>query len=144
MEDRGVRTDPACSKIEIKHVVHTFLVGDSSHPQIEEIIATLKELDRQMKELGYVPDANLLLHDVEEEQKEHNLKYHSEKLAIAFGLISLPCGTLVRIVKNLRMCPDCHTAAKFISNIVRREIILRDANHFHHFKNGLCSCGDYW
>lgn len=144
MEDRGVRTDPACSKIEVKHVVHTFLVGDSSHPQIEKIIATLEALDRQMKELGYVPDANLLLHDVEEEQKEHNLNHHSEKLAIAFGLISLLPGTLIRIVKNLRMCPDCHTAAKFISKIVRREIILRDATHFHHFKNGLCSCGDYW
>ena len=42
------------------------------------------------------------------------------------------------------MCGDCHIVAKFISKIVGREIIVRDTNRFHHFKDGPCTCGDYW
>jgi hypothetical protein len=37
-------------------------------------------------------------------------------------------GTPLCIVKNLWVCEDCHTSTKFISKIVRREIIVRDAN----------------
>jgi hypothetical protein len=97
-----------------------------------------------MNNLGYVPDTRFVLHDVEEEEKVSRLCHHSEKLAIAFGLISTPPGTSLRIFKNLRVCGDCHTATKFISKIVGRVIIVRDANRFHHFENGLCSCRDYW
>ena len=97
-----------------------------------------------MKEKGYVPDTNFVLHDVEEEQKEQNLSYHSEKLAVAFGIISTPPGTTIRVFKNLRTCVDCHTAIKFISKIVQRKIIVRDSNRFHYFEDGSCSCGDYW
>jgi hypothetical protein len=85
-----------------------------------------------------------VLHDVEEEQKANSSGYHSEKLAIAFGLISTPSRTTIRILKNLRVCGDCHTTVKFISKIADREIIVRDASRFHHFKDGVCSCGDYW
>eukprot|EP01018_Ginkgo_biloba_P004402 Gb_37836 [translate_table: standard] len=92
----------------------------------------------------YVPDMNFALHDVEEEEKQHILCHHSEKLAIAFGLISMSIGTPIQIIKNLRVCADCHTATKFISRIVGREIVVRDANCFHHFNDGICSCGDYW
>jgi pentatricopeptide repeat protein len=144
MKDRGVQKQPGCSWIEVKNKVHTFMVEDKSHPQTEEIYSTLEELARQMEAAGYVPDTNFVLHDVEMEQKEHSLYHHSEKLAIAFGLISTLPGLPVRIIKNLRVCGDCHTATKFISKIVEREIIIRDANRFHHFKDGLCSCGDYW
>jgi hypothetical protein len=42
------------------------------------------------------------------------------------------------------MCGDCHCAIKAISKIVVRKIIVRDANRFHHFQNGLCSCRYYW
>ncbi|CAN5970524.1 unnamed protein product [Sphagnum jensenii] len=73
-----------------------------------------------------------------------HLCHHSEKLAIAFGLMSTDPGTPLRIVKNLRVCEDCHTSTKFISKIVRRKIIVRDVNRFHHFENGVCSCKDYW
>lgn len=91
-----------------------------------------------------MPDTNSVLHDVNEEEKKQMVFYHSEKLAIAFGIISVPFGTPIRVIKNLRMCGDCHTATKFISNIVGREIVVRDANRFHHFKDGECSCGNYW
>jgi len=121
-----------------------FVAEDKSHPQTENIYAMVERLSGQMKAAGYVPDTNFVLRDVEHEQKEHSLFHHSEKLAIAFGLISTHPGTPIRIFKNLRVCGDCHTASKFITQIVGREIIVRDANRFHHFKDGLCTCGDYW
>eukprot|EP01018_Ginkgo_biloba_P003052 Gb_20350 [translate_table: standard] len=144
MKDRGVKKEPGCSWIEFKNKRHTFFTGDRSHPQNDEIYAMLERLSGQMKEAGYMPDTNFVLHDLEEQQKELVLCHHSEKLAIAFGLISTPPGTTIHVLKNLRVCGDCHTATKFISNIVGREIVVRDANRFHHFKNGQCSCKDYW
>eukprot|EP01018_Ginkgo_biloba_P025844 Gb_04234 [translate_table: standard] len=144
MRERGVKKEPGCSWIEVKNIMHDFVVDDRSHPQTELIYTTLERLTEQIKEIGYVPDTSFVLHDVDKEHKEHILSYHSEKLAIAFGLLSTPHGTPLRIVKNLRVCGDCHTATKFISKIVEREIIIRDVIRFHHFKNGLCSCGNYW
>eukprot|EP01018_Ginkgo_biloba_P022118 Gb_05942 [translate_table: standard] len=144
MNDRGVKKEPGRSWIEIQNRVHVFVVGDRSHPQTSNIYAKLEDLTEQIKGAGYVPDTNFVLHDAEQEQKEHSLSYHSEKLAIAFGLINTASGTRIRVIKNLRVCGDCHTAFKFISDIVNREIVVRDANRFHHFKDGQCSCGDYW
>ncbi|XP_059066116.1 pentatricopeptide repeat-containing protein At2g22070 [Cryptomeria japonica] len=118
--------------------------GDRSHPQAQEIHAKLDELSQDMKAAGYFPGSRHALNDVEEEEKELFLCHHSEKLAIAFGLLNTPPGTTIRVVKNLRVCVECHNATKFISKIVAREIIVRDANRFHHFKQGQCSCGDYW
>ncbi|KAK9288849.1 hypothetical protein L1049_017315 [Liquidambar formosana] len=144
MDDRGVVKKPGLSWIEIKREVHVFLVGDTSHPNSKEIYEFLGELSKRMKEEGYVPDTNFVLHDVEEEQKEQNLFYHSEKLAVAFGIITTPPGTPIKVFKNLRTCVDCHTAIKFISKIMKRKIIVRDSNRFHCFEDGSCSCRDYW
>eukprot|EP00253_Pinus_taeda_P001118 PITA_01118 len=144
MINRKVRKTPGCSWIELNGVVYTFLVGDRSHPQTQEIYAELDRLYGQIKEAGYVPNRSLALHDVEEEQKEDMVCHHSEKLAIAFGLINTPPKTSIRIIKNLRMCGECHLAIKFISKIVVRDFYLRDATRFHHFKDGKCSCRDYW
>eukprot|EP01018_Ginkgo_biloba_P019039 Gb_39514 [translate_table: standard] len=144
LKDKGLKKTPGCSLIEVNNRVHTFLVGDRLHPQSKKIYAMLAALAGKMKEAGYSPDMNFVLHDVDEEVKEQMLHSHSEKLAIAFGLLNTSPGIPIRIVKNLRVCGDCHSATKFMSKIVRREIIVRDANRFHHFKDGLCSCGDYW
>eukprot|EP01018_Ginkgo_biloba_P019984 Gb_41801 [translate_table: standard] len=144
MKERIVKKEPGLSWIEVKNTVHSFVIGDRLHPQTVEIYAKLEGLILRMKEAGYVPDTTFALHDIEQEWKENSLGHHSEKLAIAFGLISTPPGTCIRVIKNLRMCGDCHTATKFISNIAGREIVVRDANRFHHFKDGLCCCGDYW
>ncbi|XP_057840840.2 putative pentatricopeptide repeat-containing protein At5g09950 [Cryptomeria japonica] len=144
MKGRRVKKDPGWSWIKLKSEVHGFLVGDSSHPQTEEIYAKLASLSEQMKEIGYIPNTNFTLHDVEQEQKEHFLSYHSEKLAIAYGLICTPAGVPIRVIKNLRVCGDCHSAIKLISKIEGRKIVVRDSNRYHHFINGLCSCGDYW
>eukprot|EP01018_Ginkgo_biloba_P014954 Gb_36806 [translate_table: standard] len=144
MKERGAKKEPGLSWIEVRNRVHSFVVGDKSHPQADEIYDKLEELIQQMKRSGYMPDKNFVLHDVEEEHKEQLVFHHSEKLAISFGLISTHPGTTIQIFKNLRVCGDCHTATKFISKIVGRELVVRDANRFHHFKDGMCSCGDYW
>ncbi|KAK4378430.1 hypothetical protein RND71_000292 [Anisodus tanguticus] len=103
-----------------------------------------EKLRAAMKEQAYVPDTRYVLHDIDQEAKEQALLYHSERLAIAYGLISTPARTPLRIIKNLRVCGDCHNAIKIMSRIVGRELIVRDNKRFHHFKDGKCSCGDYW
>ncbi|XP_010269696.1 PREDICTED: pentatricopeptide repeat-containing protein At4g33990 [Nelumbo nucifera] len=143
-KDRGLKKTPGWSSIEVNNRVDVFYTGNKSHPKCEEIYSELRMLLAKMKSLGYVPDYSFVLQDVEEDEKEHILTGHSERLAIAFGLISTPPKTTIRIFKNLRVCGDCHTATKFISKITEREIVVRDSNRFHHFKDGNCSCGDYW
>ncbi|XP_039115126.1 putative pentatricopeptide repeat-containing protein At5g52630 [Dioscorea cayenensis subsp. rotundata] len=144
MKDSKVKKEPAMSWVELKDKVHTFIVGDRSHERTEEIYAKLKELGDLMGKAGYVPMVEIDLHDVERSEKEVLLSQHSEKLAVAFGLISTPPGAPIRVKKNLRICKDCHVAFKYISRITSREIIIRDINRFHRFTDGSCSCGDYW
>lgn len=144
MKEMGVRKEPGCSWIEFEDEVHKFLAGDLSHPQSEQLHEYLETLSERMKKEGYVPDTSCVLHNVDEDEKETLLCGHSEKLAMAFGLLNTRPGTTIRIAKNLRVCNDCHLAAKYISKMLDREIILRDVRRFHHFKNGSCSCGDYW
>ncbi|XP_009762740.1 pentatricopeptide repeat-containing protein At3g57430, chloroplastic [Nicotiana sylvestris] len=144
MKKIGVRKEPGCSWIEFGDEVHKFVAGDASHPQSEQLYGFLKTLSDKMKKEGYVPDTSCVLHNVSEGEKENLLCGHSEKLAIAFGILNTPPGMPIRVAKNLRVCNDCHEATKFISKIVKREIIVRDVRRFHHFKNGTCSCRDYW
>ncbi|CAN1298942.1 Putative pentatricopeptide repeat-containing protein At1g68930 [Linum perenne] len=86
----------------------------------------LEKLNEKMIQMGYVPDPSSVLHDVEESEKIKMLGHHSEKLAIAFGLIFIPRSCPIRVVKNLRVCRDCHTVTKYISKITQREILVRD------------------
>ncbi|KAL6338703.1 hypothetical protein AAG906_023852 [Vitis piasezkii] len=144
MKDKGVKKDQGFSWVQIKNKVHIFGVDDGLHPQRDAIYEMMAKIWKEIKKMGFVPDTESVLHDLEEELKEQILSHHSEKLAIAFGLICTPENTTLRIMKNLRVCNDCHSAIKFISKLVGREIIVRDATRFHHFKNGLCSCRDYW
>ncbi|XP_031481142.1 pentatricopeptide repeat-containing protein At3g24000, mitochondrial-like [Nymphaea colorata] len=144
MKEMDLEKEPGCSWIEVRDKVHIFVANDKFHPLKEEIYDKLDMLMPQMKMAGYIPDLSFVLHDVDDESKEQCLLHHSEKLAIAFGLISIAHPVPVRIFKNLRVCGDCHAAAKYISRIAAREIIIRDTNRFHHFIDGLCSCGDYW
>ncbi|XP_019439867.1 PREDICTED: pentatricopeptide repeat-containing protein At1g08070, chloroplastic [Lupinus angustifolius] len=144
LNDKGMKKVPGCTSIEVDGVVHEFLVGDKFHQQNENIYRMLNEVDKVLEEAGFVPDTSEVLYDMDEEWKEGALAQHSEKLAIAFGLISTKPGTAIRIVKNLRVCGNCHSATKLISKIFNREIIARDRNRFHHFKDGFCSCNDCW
>ncbi|XP_062167604.1 pentatricopeptide repeat-containing protein At2g33760-like [Alnus glutinosa] len=144
MMQRRLRKVPGWTWVEVDKKIHQFSVGCRTHPQSQEIYGMLTSLCKRLELAGYVPDTNFVLHDVEEEVKRGILYTHSEKLAIAFCLVATPEGTPIRITKNLRVCGDCHTFSKLVSAITQREIIVRDANRFHHFKEGVCSCGDYW
>ncbi|EFJ13271.1 hypothetical protein SELMODRAFT_122934 [Selaginella moellendorffii] len=144
MLDRGIRKNAGRSIIKLGTSVYEFTAGDQSNPRSKEIFDELKRLDKEMKRAGYDPDMTHVAHDVEAGQKEPLLFAHSERLAIAFGIISTSQGTPLRIMKNLRVCGDCHAMTKLTSKITRREIIVRDSNRFHHFKNGSCSCKDFW
>ncbi|GAV59661.1 PPR domain-containing protein/PPR_2 domain-containing protein/DYW_deaminase domain-containing protein [Cephalotus follicularis] len=144
MRDRGVKKTRGWSSITIDGVVHEFVAGDETHPQAEEIFQMWENLLRQMKMKGYVPNTSVVLLDMEEQEKEKVLFRHSEKLALVFGLMNTSPGTPIRIMKNLRVCEDCHAAFKMISAIVNREIVVRDRNRFHRFKDGSCSCRNYW
>lgn len=141
---RKLKKVPGWTWIEVDNETYQFSVGDRSHPQSNEIYETLMSVIRKLEMAGYVPDTEFVLQDVEDEVKKEMLYTHSEKLAIAFGLISIPQGDPIRISKNLRVCGDCHTFSKMVSAVMRRSIIVRDANRFHHFNEGTCSCGDYW
>ncbi|XP_010532658.1 PREDICTED: putative pentatricopeptide repeat-containing protein At3g23330 [Tarenaya hassleriana] len=144
MRKKGMRKTPACSWIEVKNETHAFTAGDRSHPSMDRIDGFLQAASELMEKEGYVPDTNEVLHDVDEDQKKEILFGHSERLAIAFGIISTAAGTTIRVTKNIRVCSDCHTAIKLMSKITGREIIVRDNSRFHHFSHGSCSCGDYW
>ena len=144
MRKHGLKKTPGYSIIEVGNQVHAFFAGDDSHPKWEEIHHFLGNLRSAVEASGYVPDTSCVLRDVDEQMKVRLLWGHSERLAIAFGLLTTAAGSLIRITKNLRVCRDCHIVSKYISKIVNREIIVRDANRFHHFSNGGCSCGDYW
>ncbi|CAM0145290.1 unnamed protein product [Urochloa decumbens] len=144
MKAKGVKKVPGWSAIEVDGKVHEFSVGGKSHPRYKEIEIMLAEMSQRLRLEQYAANTKEVLFDIEEEEKEGAISLHSEKLALAFGLIALPEGVEIRIVKNLRVCMDCHDYTKLISKVFDREIIMRDRNRFHHFKDGKCSCKDYW
>lgn len=144
MKEKGLIRNPGCSFIEHGNKIHRFAVGDRSHPESEKIYTKLEEMIGKIREAGFVSKTEFILHDVEQAVKEDMISKHSEKLAIAFGLLVTNAGMPIIITKNLRICGDCHSTAKLISLIEKRTIIIRDSKRFHHFAAGICSCGDYW
>ncbi|GJN37196.1 hypothetical protein PR202_gb26124 [Eleusine coracana subsp. coracana] len=144
VKTRGIEKPPGYSSVELKGKIHLFYVGDKSHPQHSKIYAYLEKLLERMQEAGYVPNTGSVCHDLDEEEKGSMLRIHSEKLAVAFALMNSAQGSVIHVIKNLRVCTDCHTAMKIITKLTDREIILRDIQRFHRFKDGSCSCGDYW
>ncbi|KAL8490193.1 hypothetical protein ACS0TY_025926 [Phlomoides rotata] len=144
MKTAETKKVPGYSVVEVNGRLHSFLADDKNHPQYEQMVLVLEEMEREMRAMGYVPKTEFVLHNVEEEVKARMLLKHSERLAIAFGVMNSGPGTRLVVTKNLRVCGDCHDAIKFMSVVTRREIVVRDVKRFHHFKNGACSCGDYW
>ncbi|KAK8971144.1 Pentatricopeptide repeat-containing protein [Platanthera guangdongensis] len=144
MSSIDLKKREACSWIQVKNKVSRFGAGDKSHPQAEEVYSKLEWMLELVKEAGYVADTSQELHDTDEEQKECSLWSHSEKLALAFGLMAVPEGCPITVFKNLRVCGDCHLVYKLVSGTVESEIVLRDPYRFHHFRGGACSCSDYW
>ncbi|KAL1213832.1 Pentatricopeptide repeat-containing protein [Cardamine amara subsp. amara] len=141
---KGLKQTPGFSIVELKGKTHRFVSQDRSHPQCKEIYKMLHQMEWQLKFEGYSPDMTQTLLNVDDEEKRERLKGHSQKVAIAFALLYTPPGSIIKIARNLRMCSDCHTYTKKISIIYEREIVVRDRNRFHLFKDGTCSCKDYW
>ncbi|KAJ0255116.1 Pentatricopeptide repeat-containing protein [Hirschfeldia incana] len=144
MKERRVKKEPGVSWIGIRDKTHVFLSEDNQHAEIVMIYAKVKEVLSKIRPLGYASDVAGAYHDVDEEQRENNLSYHSEKLAVAYGLMKTPEKSPLYVNKNVRICDDCHSAIKLISRLSDRLIVVRDSNRFHHFQDGHCSCCDYW
>ncbi|CAM0909627.1 unnamed protein product [Alopecurus aequalis] len=145
MRSRKLKKDPAVSWFEGRDgLVHQFFAGDNCHPRTNEIKKALLELVAKLKDAGYVPILSSIVYDVSDIEKEKLLMGHSEKLALLFGLLTLGSRCTIRIVKNLRICEDCHLFMRLVSRVEHVEIIVRDNMRFHHFKDGECSCGGFW
>lgn len=144
LNNKLIKKNPGYSWIEIGKKVHVFRAGDISVPQSEAIHKSLEILYSLMAKEGYIPDSREVSQNLQEEEKRRLICGHSERLAIAFGLLNTEPGTPLQVMKNLRVCGDCHEVTKLISKIVGREILVRDANRFHLFKDGTCSCKDRW
>ncbi|XP_049934017.1 putative pentatricopeptide repeat-containing protein At5g52630 isoform X2 [Nymphaea colorata] len=144
MKENGVKKETACSWIEARNITYVFTACDKSHTRSREIYEMIQMLVDLVKPKGYAADKQCAVNDVGDDSKEKSLWYHSEKLALAFGLLTIPDGAPIRIKKNLRICGDCHTFMKLISESLEREIIIRDINRFHRFSSGICSCKDFW
>lgn len=144
LKAKGLKKEPGCSWLEIQNKVYYFRAGDPLFKQCKEVVELLDELSGLMAKEGYAADVKFVLHNVREDEKPDMLCGHSERLAIAFGLLHTKPGTPLLVMKNLRVCGDCHTVTKYISKIMNREILVRDANRFHLFKDGACSCRDHW
>lgn len=144
MRDGNVKKLPGYSWVDAGNKTHIFGAEDWSHPQKKEIYEKLDSLLDQITKAGYVPYTDSIPFDMDDSMKEKLLHHHSERIAVAFALISIPAGKPIIVKKNIRVCLDCHSAIKYISKVVGRKIILRDNSRFHHFAEGSCSCGDYW
>ncbi|KAK8941107.1 Pentatricopeptide repeat-containing protein [Platanthera zijinensis] len=143
MRGMGLRKMGGYSSVELDGEVQVFYEG--SRIQSKKMKRLLFELMGAARGFGYVPETRSALHDVEDEEKEVLLISHSERLAVVFGLMHFKnAESPLRIMKNLRVCQDCHEFCKYVSMAARREIIMRDKSRFHRFKEGKCSCGDFW
>ncbi|KAK6942711.1 Pentatricopeptide repeat [Dillenia turbinata] len=144
MREKHLHKHPGRCWIIHQNKVHSFFARDRSHSQSKDIYSGLDILILECLKAGYVPDTSFVLHEVEEFQKNSFLFYHSAKLAVTFGLLMTGPEKPIRIVKNIRLCGDCHTFFKFLTVVSRREIIVRDSSGFHCISNGQCSCKDHW
>lgn len=140
----GVKNLQVWSWIQIDFKIHFFSAEGKPHPDAGEIYFELYNLVSEMKKEGYVPDISCVYQNIDEIEKDKVLLRHTEKLAITYGLMKMKSSTPIRVIKNTRMCSDCHTAAKYMSLVRNHEIIIKDGIRFHHFRVGKCSCNDCW
>lgn len=144
MRQKGIHKRRGKSWVDLAGSIHHFKSGDRSHPEAKAIHGVLERLMKFSKLSGYAPSTELVLMDVSEEEKEENLSHHSEKLAVAYGILKTGPGTEITVLKNLRICYDCHEWMNLVSRMLRRVLLVRDRTRFHRFEMGHCSCGDYW
>ncbi|CAJ2652253.1 unnamed protein product [Trifolium pratense] len=143
MKEEKVEKLKDWSWISIKDRVYSFETNDKAHIESSLVNKSLEDLLVKAKNLGYEMLESVEICDKEEDEKTSSPSiYHSEKLAITFGLENLPNSSPIRVVKNTLMCRDCHNFMKYISTLTSREIIVKDSKRLHKFVNGQCSCGN--
>ncbi|KAL4193549.1 hypothetical protein AMTRI_Chr06g177300 [Amborella trichopoda] len=97
VREKGIKISPGWSSIEIEGIVHQFLAGNRSHSRSKEIYATLEKIIKRLRLEGHLLDTKNV-------EKEDALRYHSEKLAIAFGfIVTRSCDKIYVVKKPLHM-----------------------------------------
>lgn len=141
MRDRKLKKDPGYSYVELKGKIHLFVAADRSHPQLQAIHDMLDRLEESLKALG----GQEKIEGEMNQEHRNSARLHSERLAIAFALLNTDMGADILVIKNLRICADCHFFLRQVTKILENRLfVVRDATRFHHFRNGACSCNDYW
>ncbi|KAM0930630.1 hypothetical protein ACQ4PT_000828 [Festuca glaucescens] len=141
MTEQGLHVERQCSWLYLGTSVDSFEAGNLSHPAFENILSTWKDVASRMEQSGYAPQDNEPYCNVEVDPLSC---HHTERIAVCYGLISMCGHEPIRILKNFRMCKECHSSIKFISRDKNREILISDGCTYHHFNDGSCSCGDMW
>ncbi|KAG2592567.1 putative pentatricopeptide repeat-containing protein At3g11460, mitochondrial [Panicum virgatum] len=144
MRERGLKKEPGCSYVEHKGRVHLFMADDHSHPQAKRIYELVIRLEQMVKEKPGARESGAAEGGAEKAAAQPLVGFHSEKLAVAFGLLNTEAGSAIVVINNLRVCGDCHSLLKVVSGIANRAFLVRDASRFHRFEAGVCSCKDYW
>lgn len=145
MKSKSMKKNPGYSWVERKDgTIHEFVANDSAHPRSDEIKQVLEDILDKLKARGYEPNLSSVPRDVSNQEKQRMLSTHSEKIALSYAVLTTSVGSTIRIMKNLRICEDCHNFMCGASQIIKREIVVRDNMRFHHFKDGKCSCGNFW
>jgi pentatricopeptide repeat protein len=141
MDIKGIKKIPAETTIigieKEKSIYRAFNGEDDLFFEVQSIIS-------KVEQIGYIPDTRFVLHNLTEQDKIIHLFGHSEKRALAVALKFMPIHLPIQLIKNLRVCPDCHNFMKYVSKLYNRKIIMRDTNRFHRFQDQHCDCNDYW
>ncbi|CAF1340153.1 unnamed protein product [Adineta ricciae] len=145
MSQSGMKKKAGVSWTEVNGEIVEFRVKDRRHPRTDEIYDELDRIEKELTEHGHKFDASWITREMRSNETVASiLNSHSERLALAYHFIQRPVPSRIQIVKNLRICGDCHGAIKLISRIRQCEIIIRDANRIHLFSDGKCSCNDHF
>ncbi|CAK9153942.1 unnamed protein product [Ilex paraguariensis] len=144
MRNQRLEKITGCSILETNNRTYRFTNHDRSHVDSNVIYEVLDIILRKIGEELCSYEVSKTKPPDLARRRANSTKYHSVRLAICYGLISTSLGNPILVRKNTRICEKCHSAAKKISEFTNREIVVGDSKIYHHFRDGHCSCGDYW
>ncbi|CEP01000.1 hypothetical protein PBRA_008312 [Plasmodiophora brassicae] len=145
MRARGLTKVPGQTSLLLPDRTVRFVCDDDRYRSDAGLRDAHGRMLEDLRASGYTPDLGVVTRRTSSaDEARASVCRHSEKLAIAYALAALAPGEPIYATNNLRVCPDCHEATKRVSALYARDIYIRDANRHHHFRDGHCSCGDYW
>eukprot|EP00455_Lapot_gusevi_P006945 TRINITY_DN1298_c0_g3_i1.p1 TRINITY_DN1298_c0_g3~~TRINITY_DN1298_c0_g3_i1.p1 ORF type:complete len:312 (-),score=30.88 TRINITY_DN1298_c0_g3_i1:155-1090(-) len=141
----GAEVQVGISSTDIDGVTTSFGPADFSHPRGAELYQMCLDMASRIASAGHEPDVSWATRSENDEARRLSLCFHSERIAIAWNLLTTPAGRRIRITKNLRVCGDCHESTKVIARVYGCEISVRDRLRWHDFRtDGTCSCHDFF